>query len=66
MSTVSSESSTDEQLKQDLDEDLSQLVQNYEHQGLSANEIVDSMIWHAEVAVSRSQGDVSVDEYTSE
>lgn len=49
-----SESSVDE-LKQDLDEDLSQVVHEYQERGLSPSHILDSMLWHAEVTASRSE-----------
>lgn len=44
----------EDDLKQDLDEDLSQLVHDYQARGLSPGDIVDSLVWHGEVAMARS------------
>lgn len=58
-----------DELKRDLNEDLSQLVRQYDSKGLAPSEIVDSILWHAEVAASRSSDGVTsgrtVDEYCS-
>lgn len=40
-------------LKQQLDNELSQLIREYEERGLSADEIGDSLSWHLELAESR-------------
>lgn len=40
-------------LKQQLDAELSQIVRQYEDQGLSPDEIGDSLAWHLELAESR-------------
>lgn len=42
-------------LKQQLDAELSQLVREYEDRGLSPDEIGDSLDWHSELALTRSQ-----------
>lgn len=42
-----------DELKQELDEELSQLVHRYHSRGLPSDEIVDSMVWHGELAVTR-------------
>lgn len=42
-------------LKQQLDAELSRLVREYEERGLAPDEIGDSLDWHSELALSRSQ-----------
>lgn len=42
------------ELKQELDEQLSLLVREYEDRGLSSDDIADSLEWHADLAESRS------------
>lgn len=42
-------------LKQDFDEELSQLIKKYEKEDLSQREIADSLQWHYELAESNSQ-----------
>lgn len=44
-------------LKQELDEELSQLIREYEDRGLTSDDIADSLEWHVELAESRSQQD---------
>lgn len=45
--------------KQDLDAELSRLIREYEDRGLDPAEIGDSLLWHSELARSRS-GDEAV------
>lgn len=42
-------------LKQQLDAELSRLVREYEDRGLDPDEIGDSLDWHSELAITRSQ-----------
>lgn len=39
--------------KQQFDADLSELIDRYEQQGLSDEQIVDSLEWHLDLARSR-------------
>ena len=41
-------------VKNDLNEELSTLIREYEARGLSADEISDSLSWHADLAESRN------------
>jgi hypothetical protein len=43
-------------MKQELDAELSQLVQQYEQQGMSPASIQDSLEWHVELVRSRRDG----------
>lgn len=45
---------TDE-LKQELDAELSRLVREYDDRGLEPNEIGDSLHWHSQLASVRSE-----------
>lgn len=64
MSQSRNDQSTDEdELKQDLDKNLSQVVHKYRSEGLSPTEIADSMLLYAEVAATKPDRTQSVEEY---
>lgn len=44
------------ELKEQFDEQLSQLLRTYKHKGLSYTRMADSLDWHLELAQSRSNG----------
>lgn len=47
-------------LKQQLDAELSRLIREYDDRGLSSEEIEDSLQWHSELASARSQSNETV------
>lgn len=43
-----------DELKQELNTELSRLIREYDQQGMDPEDIGDALLWHSELAVVRS------------